>query len=168
MEGFKNIFVAFDGSTDSVEALKTAENMTKVNNAHLTVGYVHTPSIDSTVTPGMTQNSDPILYQSHVYTGPFPTPSLGVQPKTDEPMVEDNTPDKIISDAELRLSNLIEVDYEILSGKPVNEILSYTKENDTDLIILGNRGITGIKKFVMGSVSKKVMEEAECPVLVVK
>ncbi|WP_053071826.1 universal stress protein [Ornithinibacillus contaminans] len=168
MEGFKNIFLAFDGSPDSIEALRTAEFMTKRTNANLTVGYVHSPSLETAVTPGATQNSDPSLYQSHVYMGPFPAPSIGTQHRIMETSTQDDTPDKIISDAELRLTNLLDVDYEILSGKPVNAILNYTKNHDTDLIIMGNRGISGIKKFVMGSVSKKVVEEADCPVLVVK
>ncbi|MEN2767928.1 universal stress protein [Ornithinibacillus xuwenensis] len=168
MKGFKKIFVAFDGSNDSVEALKKAEYMSKLSDARLTVGYVHEPSLDTTVTPGLTKDSDPNLYQSHTYVGPIPPPNIGSQINAAEPNLQDNTPDNIISEASHRLSHLVNVEYEVLYGKPANEILDFTKEKDVDLVVMGNRGISGIKKLVMGSVSKKVVDEAECPVLVVK
>ncbi|MDY0409746.1 universal stress protein [Paracerasibacillus soli] len=56
----------------------------------------------------------------------------------------------------------------MLTGKPANEITDFAKGKDIDLIIIGNRGLNGIKEFVLGSVSKKVVDEATCPVLVVK
>ncbi|MBC6435836.1 universal stress protein, partial [Nostoc sp. HG1] len=38
----------------------------------------------------------------------------------------------------------------------------------TDLIIIGSRGLMGMKRIVQGSVSSQVVEEANCSVLVVK
>jgi nucleotide-binding universal stress UspA family protein len=49
-------------------------------------------------------------------------------------------------------------------GKPAQEILRLAKEVGADLIIMGSKGLTGIERFVLGSVSEKVAREAGCSV----
>ena len=49
-----------------------------------------------------------------------------------------------------------------------NAIISYAETNRADLIIMGTKGRTGIKKFVLGSVASGVLSHAPCPVLVVR
>ena len=49
-----------------------------------------------------------------------------------------------------------------------NAIISYAETNHADLIIMGTKGRTGIKKFVLGSVASGVLSHAPCPVLVVR
>jgi nucleotide-binding universal stress UspA family protein len=41
-------------------------------------------------------------------------------------------------------------------------------KNEVDLIIMGSRGLTGLKKLVMGSVTERVIGQSPCPILVVK
>lgn len=48
------------------------------------------------------------------------------------------------------------------------EILEYAESNKIDLIIMGSRGMTGIKKMLLGSVASGVVTYSQCPVLVVK
>ena len=48
------------------------------------------------------------------------------------------------------------------------EILEYAESNKIDLIIMGSRGMTGIKKMLLGSVASRVVTYSQCPVLVVK
>ncbi|WP_240452417.1 universal stress protein [Virgibacillus sp. YIM 98842] len=55
-----------------------------------------------------------------------------------------------------------------MSGKPAAELIKYADENKVDLIVIGNRGLSGIKKFFMGSVSQKVTNDAPCAVFVMK
>ena len=50
----------------------------------------------------------------------------------------------------------------------VNAIISYAERNKVDLIIMGTKGRTGIKKFLLGSVASGVLSHAPCPVLVVR
>jgi nucleotide-binding universal stress UspA family protein len=50
----------------------------------------------------------------------------------------------------------------------VNAIISYAERNKVDLIIMGTKGRTGIKKFVLGSVASGVLSHAPCPVLVAR
>lgn len=167
MKGLNHILLAFDGSKHGVEALKSAEQMAKLSGAHVTVAYVHNPSTEINMEPGVIQSGNPRLHYTSTYVG-IPAAGEGVERKQNDVHVQDNTPETVLSDAKLRLSNVINADYEILSGKPADELVDFAKEKDVDLIIMGNRGINGIKKLVMGSVSKKVLDNADCPVLVVK
>ena len=41
-----------------------------------------------------------------------------------------------------------------LKGIPAEKILEYAEENDIDLIVMGTQGLTGIKRFLIGSVAK--------------
>ncbi len=49
-----------------------------------------------------------------------------------------------------------------------NTIIEYAAKQHMDLIIMGTRGRTGAKKFLLGSVASAVMAHAKCPVLLVR
>jgi nucleotide-binding universal stress UspA family protein len=56
-----------------------------------------------------------------------------------------------------------------LSGIPVAEgILKTAREEKIDIIAIGSRGLTGLTKFMLGSVAQKVVTHATCSVFVVK
>ncbi|MBP1970072.1 nucleotide-binding universal stress UspA family protein [Virgibacillus natechei] len=65
----------------------------------------------------------------------------------------------------------IEVLTEVLVSNPSTniggEICEYAANNEIDLIIIGSRGLGGVRKF-LGSVSNNVVQNAGCPVMVVK
>ncbi len=47
-------------------------------------------------------------------------------------------------------------------------IISYAGEQKADLIVIGTRGRSGLKRLVLGSVASGVVAHASCPVLVVR
>lgn len=51
---------------------------------------------------------------------------------------------------------------------PAEAILQLAGEVNADLIVVGSRGLSGIKRFLMGSVSSKVSEHATCSVMIVR
>ena len=56
----------------------------------------------------------------------------------------------------------------VVSGYPKKEILKFAKRQDVDLIVMGSQGLGGIKKLrVLGSASRWVTENSDCPVLIV-
>lgn len=55
----------------------------------------------------------------------------------------------------------------VAEGDPAEIILSVAEELDTDLIVLGSRGLTAARRFLVGSVSTRVATHAQCAVLVV-
>jgi nucleotide-binding universal stress UspA family protein len=57
---------------------------------------------------------------------------------------------------------------EVAEGLPFEEILTFAKEKDIDLIVMGTHGHTGLAHILMGSVAEKVVRKAPCPVLTVR
>jgi len=53
-------------------------------------------------------------------------------------------------------------------GDPADAILDVAEEQNADLIIVGNKGMTGAKRFLLGSVPDKVSHHAPCSVLIVR
>ena len=56
----------------------------------------------------------------------------------------------------------------LLEGRPSDEIVRTAQEGNFDLIVMGSRGLGGITEFFLGSVSNRVADEADCPVIIVK
>ena len=53
-------------------------------------------------------------------------------------------------------------------GDPADAILDVAEEEHADLIVVGNKGMTGAKRFLLGSVPNKVSHHAPCSVLIVR
>jgi nucleotide-binding universal stress UspA family protein len=53
-------------------------------------------------------------------------------------------------------------------GDAADAIIDVAEEQRTDLIVVGNRGMTGARRFVLGSVPNKVSHHAPCSVLIVR
>jgi nucleotide-binding universal stress UspA family protein len=53
-------------------------------------------------------------------------------------------------------------------GDPADAILDVAEELGADLIVVGNKGLTGAKRFLLGSVPNKVSHHAPCSVLIVR
>ena len=62
------------------------------------------------------------------------------------------------------------VDVEVFArqGDPADAILDVAEERGSDLIVLGNKGMTGAKRFLLGSVPNKVSHHAPCSVLIIR
>lgn len=58
----------------------------------------------------------------------------------------------------------IPVQCHVLDGSPASTITNYAEERQTDLILMGTHGRTGLKRVVLGSVAEAVMQSAPCPV----
>ena len=53
-------------------------------------------------------------------------------------------------------------------GDPADAILSVAEDEDADVIIVGNRGMTGARRFLLGSVPNKISHHAPCSVLIIR
>jgi nucleotide-binding universal stress UspA family protein len=53
-------------------------------------------------------------------------------------------------------------------GDPADAILDVAEERGSDLIVIGNKGMTGAKRFLLGSVPNKVSHHAPCSVLIIR
>lgn len=61
----------------------------------------------------------------------------------------------------------VQVDTVRLQGDPALQLLGHAEKNDYQLIVIGSRGLEGVKGLLLGSVSHKVSQAAHCPVLIV-
>ena len=62
----------------------------------------------------------------------------------------------------------IEVNSYAREGDPADAILDVAEERGADLIVVGNKGMTGAKRFLLGSVPNKVSHHAPCSVLIIR
>ena len=53
-------------------------------------------------------------------------------------------------------------------GDPADAILDVAEELGADLIVVGNKGMTGAKRFLLGSVPNQVSHHAPCAVMIVR
>ncbi len=62
----------------------------------------------------------------------------------------------------------IEIKTEVAVGHPADQIIRYAKDNNCDVVILGQKGKSKIESWLLGSVSKRVATYAPCNVTIVK
>ena len=53
-------------------------------------------------------------------------------------------------------------------GDPADAILDVAEERGSDLIVVGNKGMTGAKRFLLGSIPNRVSHHAPCSVLIIR
>ena len=79
--------------------------------------------------------------------------------------VKRHRPEVVIMD--VRLPG-IDVETHAREGDPADAILDVAEEEGADLIVVGNKGMTGAKRFLLGSVPNKVSHHAPCSVLIIR
>jgi nucleotide-binding universal stress UspA family protein len=62
----------------------------------------------------------------------------------------------------------VKVDTHAREGDPADAILDVAEEQGADLIVVGNKGMTGAKRFLLGSVPNKVSHHAPCSVMIIR
>ncbi len=61
----------------------------------------------------------------------------------------------------------VEVDSELLLGLPSQTILEAADHRKADLVVMGTRGLSGLRHLLLGSTAQRVIQRAGCPVLTV-
>lgn len=144
---FSRILVAVDGSETSMDAAGHAIDMARMYNAQLTALAVSHVSLSSY---GLAAPPDAIK-----------------QRKEKHELESKRWFDELNQSAR---RNNIQFKTELIDSQMSVEgaIVEYAENNGIDLIILGTRGRSGIKKLLLGSVASGVISYATCPVIVVK
>jgi nucleotide-binding universal stress UspA family protein len=77
---------------------------------------------------------------------------------------------KIIEEAEEKTKKrgVTDVQSGLVKGDPATGIIKFAAAEGIDHIVMGSRGLTGIKEFFLGSVSHRVCHVADCTVTIVK
>lgn len=61
-----------------------------------------------------------------------------------------------------------DVTTEVVHGIPHRTILEYAGDNDVDLVVMGTHGRTGLDRYLLGSVTERVVRTSDVPVLTVR
>jgi len=151
---FNKIVVAIDGSTESMHAANCAIGVAKRYDAILIV---------LTVLPQELRYD----YRIDRVDPEIPmTPVKGVV-ELSRMEIEGKWFTGIKKDA---LASNVKIETEIvIEGKSiVSDIIEYSEKQSIDLIVIGTKGKTGLKRLLLGSVSQGVLAYAHCPVLLVR
>jgi nucleotide-binding universal stress UspA family protein len=110
---------------------------------------------------------DAMIYIIHVIS----LPPMAYAEASFEPLKNhlDKTGKAIIDEAaKLVKSRGIKAQTCLATGDPAQEILEHAEKNDVDMIVLGSRGAGKLEMLMLGSVSHKVCNVAECTCVTVK
>ena len=70
--------------------------------------------------------------------------------------------------AEVIRERSVQVETHAREGDPADAILDVAEEERADLIVVGNKGMTGATRFLLGSVPNKVSHHAPCSVMIIR
>ncbi|QZY00271.1 universal stress protein [Halobaculum rubrum] len=73
--------------------------------------------------------------------------------------------DEVVSRGEA--AGVDQIEGAIAQGKPHRAILEYVDEHDVDLVVMGTHGRTGLNRYLIGSVTERVVRLSDTPVLTV-
>lgn len=145
----RRILVAVDGSNPSLNASTFAIDIAKRYDAELIVLHV----------------IDPRYRELEIAISPRPGRFKEIEKK----VMEDAQ--KILDIVRQKATEKnVNVKMDAISSftSVMKDIVHYAKVNNADIIVIGNRGMTGFKKLLVGSVASGVVTYSDCPVLVVK
>jgi nucleotide-binding universal stress UspA family protein len=147
---FSKILLATDGSEHSLKAASLALELAEKNSAQVEMihvaQYLHEPVPYTELQVAIK------LKDSQKFIARMKEQGQEVVKKTAQIFAEKNVP----------YTSKVEV------GDPADIICREAEEQGVDLIIIGTRGISGVSRFLLGSVSSKVVSHAPCSVLVVR
>ena len=137
---FKNIVLAFDGSDYSNKALQCAK--------------------------GISERFEATLWLVHVFRNP--SDLLGYADYEKLYARRRSAAQAVLDEARQKMgTTTFIVNEELHEGPEAESILKVAESRKADLIVMGTRGLGAVKGFLVGSVSRKVIHYASCPVMVV-
>src|ERR1041385_354830 len=136
---FKKIVVGTDGSDSANKAVEHASDMAGSMGAELVLVHAYpAPRTDVGSTFGRTDA--------------YPGQEIG---------------QAVLRDAEKHFGPKVKIKSVLREGDPAEGLIDVAEEEGADLIIVGNKGMTGAKRFLLGSVPNQVSHHAPCAVLIV-
>ena len=144
---FTRIVVGTDGSDTAAEAVRQATELAKLSNARLDIVSAYEPIPRQRLQDEQRQAPGDVQYE--------------IGPREDVNATLDQAVGKAKSES-------LEVEGHALEGDPADAILDVAEQVNADLIVVGNKGMTGAKRFLLGSVPNKVSHHAPCSVIIIR
>ena len=144
---FDRIVVGTDGSETAAEAVRTAIELAKMTKAKLEIVSAYEPVSSARLREEAQHVPADLQWM--------------VNPREDVDA-------KLEEAAEVAREAGLDVHVYARQGDPADAILDVAEERCCDLIVVGNKGMTGAKRFLLGSVPNKVSHHAPCSVLIIR
>jgi nucleotide-binding universal stress UspA family protein len=144
---FDSIVVGTDGSSTAGEAVRQATVLAKGLNAKLHLVSAYEPVPEGRLRDERVQVPDDMQWM--------------INPREDVDATLKQAAEDIEKDG-------VEVKVFAREGDPADAILDVAEEENADLIVVGNKGMTGAKRFLLGSVPNKVSHHAPCSVMIIR
>lgn len=144
---FTRIVVGTDGSETAAEALRQAVDLAKLAGARLSIVSAYEPVSKRRLQDEQAGAPADVQYE--------------IGPREDVNLVLDAA-------AAAAKQEGIEVQTHPVEADPAEAILNVAEETDADLIVVGNKGMTGARRFLLGSVPNNVSHHAPCSVIIVR
>ena len=144
---FGSIVVGTDGSSTASEAVRQATELARALGAKVYLVSAYEPVPEGRLRDERQQVPDDLQWM--------------VNPRED---VEDTLKEGATS----LEGQGVEVETLAREGDPADAILDVAEEKNADLIVVGNKGMTGAKRFLLGSVPNKVSHHAPCSVMIIR
>jgi len=144
---FSSIVVGTDGSDTATEAVRQAAALARLTKARLDIVSAYEPA-----------SVDRLRVEQ---SGAAPDPRWAVNAR-------DEIDSTLEAAAAIARDMDVPVEVDPRQGDPADSILDVAEERGADLIVLGNKGITGAQRFLLGSVPNKVSHHAPCSVLIIR
>jgi nucleotide-binding universal stress UspA family protein len=142
-----SIVVGTDGSSTAGEAVRQATELAKALGAKIHLVSAYEPVPEGRLRDERQQVPDDMQWM--------------INPREDV--------EATLKDASEQLSGEgLDVETYAREGDPADAILDVAEERTADLIIVGNKGMTGAKRFLLGSVPNKVSHHAPCSVMIIR
>jgi nucleotide-binding universal stress UspA family protein len=145
---YGTIVVGTDGSETAREAVSQAAALAKTMGAKVLLVSAYEPISEARLRHERTEVPDDVSWM--------------VNPREDVQAVLDGEAERIKADG------LEDVQTFAREGDPADAILDVAEEKNADLIVVGNKGMTGARRFLLGSVPNKVSHHAPCNVMIVR
>jgi nucleotide-binding universal stress UspA family protein len=144
---FSSIVVGTDGSETAAEAVRQAGDLAGALNATVHLVSAFEPVAEGRLREQRTEVPEDLQWM--------------VNPREDV----DAT---LEAAAEGLKARGIETHNHAREGDPADAILDVAEEQKADIIVVGNKGMTGARRFLLGSVPNKVSHHAPCSVLIIR
>ena len=145
---FSRIVVGTDGSETAGEAVRQATDLAKISGASLSIVSAYAPVSERRVRGELLEAPADVQHE--------------IGPREDVNLVLE------AAAAEARKAGVEEVRIHPVEAEPAEAILNVAEEVDADLIVVGNKGMTGARRFLLGSVPNNVSHHAPCSVIIVR
>jgi len=163
---YDHILFPTDGSDGAQAALEEAQSLASLCDATVHVLY----SID-TRPPAIGLGTDPQSDRPSGMVGKITGGAGGMSDErkdTDEVTAEFESAAAELVEETCEAFGSVDTEAAVRSGTPHKVILEYTDANDIDAVVMGTHGRTGLDKYLLGSVTEKVVRLADVPVLTVR